>query len=105
MAHAWDPPPKGDFAAYVERLAAQAARRSLAQQANPSFDAAPGDADFAAQQTFSDQEAAGRARELFLSPGQQPPSENSLTKGLRQLAKKLETNLQDIAQQQQQKKK
>lgn len=112
MNPSWDTPPNGDFASYVERLTDQAAQRNLmAQRAGQnglqSNDAPPGTQEFeaAAPQSEADQAAVERARALFAPPGMQFPTEHPLTRGLRQLINKLETNLQDIAQQQQQKKK
>lgn len=113
MHPSWDTPPNGDFASYVERLTAQAAQRNLmAQRAGQhglqSIDApGPGalEAEHAVLQAGGDLAAAERARALFAPPGMQFPTEHPLVRGLRQLIKKLESNLQDAARQQQQKKK
>ena len=43
-----------------------------------------------------------KSRALFAPPGMQLPSEHPLARGLRQLVRKLEGNLQTLAQQQQQ---
>lgn len=112
MNPSWDTPPNGDFASYVERLTAEAARRNLIAQRSgqnglQSLDASSGtpEPDASALQDGADRAAAERARALFAPPGMQFPTEHPLTRGLRQLMKKLESNLQEIAQQQQQKKK
>ncbi|MBS0450846.1 MAG: hypothetical protein JSS14_05990 [Proteobacteria bacterium] len=113
MHPSWDTPPNGDFASYVERLTAQAAQRQLmaqraSQHAVQSFDApAPAslEAESTGLHTGADPASAERARALFAPPGMQFPTEHPLTRGLRQLVKKLESNLQDMARQQQQQQK
>mgnify|MGYP003588856748 CR=1 FL=1 len=113
MHPSWDTPPNGDFASYVERLTAQAAQRNLmAQRAGQhglqSIDApASGvpDSESMGLRAVADPAAAERARALLAAPGLQIPTEHPLTRGLRQLIKKLEGNLQDMARQQQQQQK
>ena len=111
MNPSWETPPNGDFASYVERLTAQAAQRHLMAQratrygAQQGFDAplsgAP-ESETSVLQGAGDPGAADQARALFAPPGLQLPSEHPLTRGLRQVLKKIEGNLQQIAQQQQQ---
>lgn len=107
--HPWDTPPNGDFAAYVERLTALSAQRSLMAQravrqaAAQTFDAPQPDA--VSMQRVGDPGAADQAQALFAPPGLQLPTEHPLTRGLRQVLRKIESNLQDMAQQQQQKQK
>ena len=110
MAHPWDTPPKGDFAAYVERLSAQSAQRSLmAQRAARQGSQALPDDHFGRPESESpvfggvnDPGSADQARALSTPPGLQVPGEHPLARGLRQIMKKLEDNLQDIAQKQKQ---
>jgi|SRR5690349_13069276 len=111
MNPSWETPPNGDFASYVERLTAQAAQRHLMAQraarqgAQQGFDAPMPDSGTSALQGTGDPGAAEQARALFSPPGLQLPSEHPLTRGLRQVLKKIEGNLQEIAQQKQQQKK
>ena len=95
-------------AAYVERLTAQAAQRTLVNQRAQQQSLHVTDFGTGAQPPHSssglpeevDPAAAERARAQFAAPGQQLPSEHPLSRGLRQVMKKIESNLQDMGQQQ-----
>ena len=111
MNSSWETPPNGDFASYVERLMAEAARRNHiaqgAHQVQQNLNAGSGAAqsEASAAQNADEQVGAEQARAMYAAPGFQLRSEHPLARGFRQVIKKLESNLQEIAQQQQQQKK